>query len=350
MRKGALVTERPPTKRTTPLRTRPATPPRAFAAACALLLVLGACVPTSPKASTTRPIPKDFVAFQHSEAGYRTAYPTGWTPRAGTEPRFQNFVSPDQKSFLLVSLAPNHFSDPDLEQAGSEFQFNALGAAWPRRAPQQHRSTLNGVGAVETIAEYALGSDGLTLHYYAFNQTERTWVVAYLGPTGRYAEERPLFEQFARSFQVLDRAKLPAHLAQVGRPAPAFVLPGIDDKEVRLSDFRGRPVLVNFWAAWCSDCRVEMPLMNEAYADQGNRELVVIGTNYGEDRAHAAPYARELGIRFPLALDPNKATARAYGVIGPPTSFFIDRGGIVREIGIGLMPRDKLRTALNKIV
>lgn len=333
-----------------PVTVRQATQPKVFAASLVLLMVLGACAPTSPKAPTTSPLPKDFAAFQHAEAGYRTAYPNRWTPRAGTEPRFQNFVSPDQQSFLLVSLAPSHVSDPELEQAGSEFQLNALGGTWPRRAPQQRRSTLNGVSAVETISEYVLGSDELTLHYYAFNQADRTWVVAYLGPTGRYADEQPLFEQFARSFQVLDRAKLPAHLAQVGRPAPAFVLPGIDGEEVRLSDFRGRPVLGNFWASWCSDCRVEMPLMNDAYGDRGRTGLAVIGINYGEDRSHAARYAQELGVRFPLALDPSKATARAYGVIGPPTSFFIDRDGVVREIGIGLMPREKLQTALNKIV
>ncbi len=271
----------------------------------ALLLVLVACAPAT-RETTALPLPKDFAAFQHAEAAYRTAYPKNCTPRAGTEPRFQNFVSPDQKSILLISLAPYRFADPDLEQAGGLFQFDALGATLPLHPPKQHRTTLNGATAMESIGEYALGNAELTLRYVAFNQADRTWVIAYLGPTERYAEEEQIFEQFAHSFQVLDRAKLPAHLAQVGRPAPAFVLPGIDDKEVRLSDFRGRPVLVNFWATWCPDCRVAMPLMNEAYGDRGSTGLAVIGINYGEDHSHAARYAQELGIRFPLALDPTR--------------------------------------------
>lgn len=315
-----------------------------------LLLAAAACAPaTRPLAAAPAP-PEGFAALERSDAGYRAVYPKEWTPRTGTEARFQNFVSPDRKSILLISVAANRHSDPELERAGALFEVDALQGIAPIRSPQQRRTKVNGATAVEQTGEYALGNDQLTMRYYTFNHADRTWVLAYLGPTDRFPVERVLFEQFARGFTVLDGKKLPAHLAQIGRPAPAFALTGIDGQPVRLADFRGRPVLLNFWASWCLECRIEMPTLNQAHGDWGSRGLALIGINYGEDRSRAAAYAREMDIRFPLALDPQRAAARAYGVLGPPTSFFIDRDGIVREIGVGLLNRENLAVALSKII
>ncbi len=176
------------------------------------------CSPASRPNHEAQAVPEGFVAFAHPSAGYRTIYPQGWTPRAGTDARFQNFVSPDQQSFLLVDLLPRRFSDADLEEAGSLFQFDALGGALPVRSPQQRRTRVNGVAAVEVTAAYRTGPEELTLRYYVFSLAERSWVVAYLGPTPKFAGENPLFERFARGLRVVDRAKPAARVPQIGEP------------------------------------------------------------------------------------------------------------------------------------
>jgi len=94
-------------------------------------------------------------------------------------------------------------------------------------------------------------------------------------------------------------------------------------------------VLVNFWATWCGPCRHEMPLLNrlaDRYRDKG---LVVLGIALDDDRSIVRAFVRRLDIRFPILHDANQKTARAYKVFAYPTSFLIDRQGIVKAVYLG---------------
>jgi len=320
-------------------------------AALSVVLAAAGCAP-APDAAAPRPpvVPAGFVLFQDPDVGYWAVYPQGWTSRPGRDTQSRTFSSPDQRSFLLIDLLARRFSDPELEEAGALFQVDAVGGTLPIRAPQQHRTKLDGSPAVELTAAYRIGPDDLTLRYYVFNRARRTWVTAILGPTPRFAEENRLFEQLAQSFRMRPVVKLPDAVPRLGQPAPAFALEGVDGSRIRLKDFQGHALVLNFWATWCPDCRLEMPLLNGLFQEASGQGIRVVGIDFGEDARQVAAYRDELGIRFPIALDRDKRTAAAYGVIAPPTTFFIDGRGVVRDIQVGLMNRERLAAAAAKIL
>ncbi len=123
--------------------------------------------------------------------------------------------------------------------------------------------------------------------------------------------------------------------ATVGSVAPAFALADLDGNPVRLEDLRGRPVVLNFWASWCGPCVEEFPLLREAADRHAGDDLAIVGIVY-QDRSEAARdfMARNGGI-WPAVMDPGDRVAAAYGILGPPETFFIGRDGtiVARQIG-----------------
>jgi len=127
-------------------------------------------------------------------------------------------------------------------------------------------------------------------------------------------------------------AEVPVGLS-VGQRAPDFTVELLDGRTVSLSDFRGRPVLVNFWATWCGPCRKEMPDFQTVYDLQGGEdEFVVLAVNFMEARSDVAAFTEGLGITFPVALDPDgKINGDLYrsAIPGYPTSLLLDADGII---------------------
>lgn len=118
--------------------------------------------------------------------------------------------------------------------------------------------------------------------------------------------------------------------------APEFTLPTLSGASVRLSDLRGKVVLVNFWATWCLPCRMEMPTIEAFYQRYKDQGLAVLAVNLDVlSTAGVEAFVKEVGVTFPIILDPSWATARAYRVVGLPTTYLIDRAGnvVVREVG-----------------
>lgn len=127
----------------------------------------------------------------------------------------------------------------------------------------------------------------------------------------------------------------------VGSPAPDFELETLDGSPVSLRGLRGRVVIVNFWATWCGPCRVEMPDL-EARAVRFPDRLTVLGVNFDETPAEVAAFRDEVGVTFPLLLDPGAKVQRLYRVLGYPTTYFVDQDGIIRIQHIGLMTSDQI--------
>lgn len=126
----------------------------------------------------------------------------------------------------------------------------------------------------------------------------------------------------------------------VGSQAPEIELKDLKDETVRLSDFRGKPVLVNFWATWCGPCRIEMPIMERKYrAFKDSEKFVILAIDVKDDSGIDAvrTFLSELGLTFPVLLDSEGNTETAYHVLGLPTSFFIDRRGVIRASRVGSM-------------
>jgi cytochrome c biogenesis protein CcmG, thiol:disulfide interchange protein DsbE len=145
--------------------------------------------------------------------------------------------------------------------------------------------------------------------------------------------------------------KIPA--PSEGFLAPDFTLEDAHGQMVRLSDLRGRPVLVNLWASWCGPCQAEMPAMQkvyESYAPKGFT-ILAVNTTFQDERDSALAFAGKRGLTFPILFDTDGSVSRAYQVRAMPTSFFVDQEGIVRKAVFGgPMSEALLRAEIEKML
>jgi cytochrome c biogenesis protein CcmG, thiol:disulfide interchange protein DsbE len=135
-----------------------------------------------------------------------------------------------------------------------------------------------------------------------------------------------------------------------GTPAPALRLPGLDGGQVALSPLRGRPVVVNFWASWCDPCVREFPLLRQAAAGHRQDRLTVVGVLSGDSPAAARPFLRRNNATWPIALDPNAATATAWGAVGLPHTYFIRPDGTLASHQLGELTQASLDRQLAQIL
>ncbi|WP_322797415.1 TlpA disulfide reductase family protein, partial [Tepidiforma sp.] len=126
---------------------------------------------------------------------------------------------------------------------------------------------------------------------------------------------------------------------------PNFRLQSLDGRPRTLDEFRGRYVLLNFWASWCGPCRGETPDLQDFYSRNLDRGITVIGVNQQEDEATARKFTAEFGVSYPILLDASGAVSQAYatGVGGLPTTFLIDPDGVIRRVFIGRVTFEQLR-------
>ena len=122
---------------------------------------------------------------------------------------------------------------------------------------------------------------------------------------------------------------------EIGKTAPDFTLKGLDGQEVSLSDFRGKPVLLNFWATWCGPCRLEMPFLQEIYEKWNGKGLVLLAVNLQEDQGTVEDFIDGAGYTFPVLLAPGNQVPLSYNIRGIPATFFIDADGVIRDIKVG---------------
>ena len=141
---------------------------------------------------------------------------------------------------------------------------------------------------------------------------------------------------------------------KAGDLAPDFEFSSLDGERLRLSDFRGRPVLVNFWATWCQPCRTEMPAIDEAKRRYASDKVAVLAMNKGESATRATGWLADLGLDFTaFGYDPDDAVYNRYydrGLAGLPISYFIDGRGVITEVVYGPLRESDLDFALQKTI
>lgn len=135
-----------------------------------------------------------------------------------------------------------------------------------------------------------------------------------------------------------------------GMPASEFSLTDLDGKSHKLEQYRGKIVLLNFWATWCKPCTTEMPAMQTVYDELREKGFVVLAVNELEDEGKVREHIAAYKHTFPVLLDHENKVANQYGVFGLPVSVFIDQNGVVQEyIKGGLLTEARIHDIVARI-
>lgn len=135
-----------------------------------------------------------------------------------------------------------------------------------------------------------------------------------------------------------------------GSAAPDFALTALDGSGVKLSDFRGQPVIVNFWGSWCEPCVREMPAIQRQYDKWKDSGLMVLGLNLDESVVTVQSFARQTGVTFPILIDKELRMRDRYAVRYYPTTFFIDAAGKINKIAVLEMDDDYIEREVRALL
>ena len=181
-------------------------------------------------------------------------------------------------------------------------------------------------------------------YYFDFIRSEPEDIIAensYKGQTQDLDGDKGQEEGKEGEIEVIDPK------IEVGKEAPDFTLLNTRGEEVSLSDFRGKYLIVNFWGIWCHWCDLEMPDLQRIHDE--NENLVVLAVNVMEETDEVVEYVDENGYSFPVVLDSHGQVARTYLINGFPTSYFIDKDGILLGGIASYMDYEKINKILDSI-
>lgn len=135
-----------------------------------------------------------------------------------------------------------------------------------------------------------------------------------------------------------------------GKPAPDFELKTVEGKAIKLSDLKGKAVMINFFATWCPPCRAEMPTLQEVYKQYEAQGFVVLAVDLNEPEVAIRSFRDSLGLTFPIVVDKDDKVSRMYDIVPLPTSYFVDKKGIVHTKWTGEIRKEQLEAVVKQLV
>lgn len=195
----------------------------------------------------------------------------------------------------------------------------------------------------------AIGVTGLVTYSYFFLQ-QRAESPGELRSRGETAvQQSGLILTFSRGTFIDKKAEVNEDIVAPypGYRAPDFAFEDLEGNLVRLSDLRGKPVLLNFWATWCPPCRKEIPDLQKFHDEYGDR-IVLLGINWGEDVAEVQRFLERYGATYTNLMDKNGKFFVLYRLTGLPTSYWIDEEGIIRGMWLGAMELEDMVAGFEK--
>lgn len=136
----------------------------------------------------------------------------------------------------------------------------------------------------------------------------------------------------------------------IGSKAPDFSMTSLSGQQISLKDLKGQGVLVNFWATWCYPCREEMDDLRAAYEKYKDQGVVILGIDMKEGEDLVRKFTESYKITYPILIDADGKVSDAYNVFGIPSSYFIDRDGVIRDIVLGEMNEDSINNKIEKLI
>lgn len=135
-----------------------------------------------------------------------------------------------------------------------------------------------------------------------------------------------------------------------GAVAFDFTLPDLQGQDVSLSQFRGKRVVLNFWATWCGPCQFEIPVLARAYKEYRDQGLEIVAVNLREHPDRVTRFVANAGMTFPVLLDANGQVAQSYFIRGIPTSVFVDEEGVIQAVHVGVLTESMLKSYIMELM
>jgi len=137
---------------------------------------------------------------------------------------------------------------------------------------------------------------------------------------------------------------------QIGLEAPEISVLDLNDRTVKLSDFRGKVVVLRFWTSGCKSCVTEMPVLDGLYKKYKDKGMEILAINMGDSKKSVEKFVADMKISYPALLDPISIAAQKYGVKAAPTTFFIDRKGMAKRVFYGMITNEEFEKTVNELL